>query len=168
MAGRRQTFSLAEFKESEKKPEGAPVEGAHNRFSSVTVSKMNKILFPSLHLDPRNRRATIQQGGEKSVVPIRLAVRSNFIVRAILIFAFQIILPLDLGGATHQLVINENVSVDSVKVGLHASQPLLTVYHLSVQVALWKEVPELWEGHDRMGYSVVLKKTKVSCNLFVL
>ena len=143
-------------------PKDLPVR-VRNRFPLGNLRPLTKYFSPP-HLDPRNRRATIQQGGEKSVVPIRLAVRSNFIVRAILIFAFQIILPLDLGGATHQLVINENVSVDSVKVGLHASQPLLTVYHLSVQVALWKEVPELWEGHDRMGYSVVLKKTKVCWN----
>jgi hypothetical protein len=112
--------------------------------SSVSTNNKNQALSP--------RPPPLTGGGPKSEVssatlPIK-QMNDAFHVGAdatedkIVPIMLAISLPAEMGGTTHQLVLHQNISIDQVK------------------IALWKQVPALWDGPSRHDYHLVLAKTK--------
>ena len=87
---------------------------------------------------------------ERDIVPIKISVKRSKKTKerglTDLGGGTKITLPFNLGGTAHQIVLHENISVDSIK------------------VALWKQVPDLWQGPDRQDYCLYLRKTNVRQN----
>lgn len=61
----------------------------------------------------------------------------------------QVMLPSNMGSTSHHLVLHENLSVDSVK------------------DTLWKQVPDLWQGHKRQDFYLCLSKSKVGIHIHI-